>query len=75
MPNTRDIFLLFCLPPELKRRLQAVHNVQVPDLDDGLHGANRHQVPLRLRLGVERKPFCKKKFSMKACEYIMRYLR
>jgi hypothetical protein len=53
VPNSGDFLLLPGFPTELEGRLETVHDVQVPHLDDGLHVANRHQVTLRLRLGIK----------------------
>ena len=61
VPHPGDALLLPGLPAQGEGWLQAVDNVEVPDLDLRLHRAYRHQAPLRVRLRVERQPFCNRK--------------
>ena len=56
MPDTLHSFLLLCFPAECECWLQTVHQVEVPDINDWLHGPNGHQATALVTLGVETEP-------------------
>ena len=51
--NARHSFLLLGFPAQCEGRLQTVHQVEVPDINQRLHGANGYQATALVALGVE----------------------
>ena len=56
MTNSSHSFLLLGFLAESEGGLQTVHQVEVPNIDDGLHGAHSHQAPGLVTLGVKAEP-------------------
>ena len=56
MTNTRYSFLLLGFPAQGEGRLQTVHQVEVPDVNERLHGTDGHQAAALVALRVETEP-------------------
>ena len=57
MTNPLHSFLLLGFPAQCEGRLETVHQVEVPDINGWLHGANGYQAAALVALGVKTEPF------------------